>query len=71
MKITFEGDYKEIFAAMEYVINKSNSPQEFLNKCKLYADQAAASASGSYTASRNAIMALDDLKNNVVIDLKR
>ena len=61
MKITLEGDCHEIINGMEALINRGKEPGDWLDKIKMYADQAAASAAKANSAARNAEMAAQDI----------
>jgi hypothetical protein len=70
--ITIKGEYAtEILAIMDALVNRGREPDNFLDKCRIYADQAsaakasadaaviaaAASASEARTAARNCELA--------------
>ncbi len=57
MKISVEGEFEELRTVLWGTL------QGLLNQAKMYADQAAASASRSDTAARNAEMAWNEIKN--------
>lgn len=63
MKLTIEGNCAaEILGLMDALLNKGQNINRLKELAKLYADQAAASASRADTAARNAEMAATDIK---------